>query len=175
MTDKERYKSWEQADPRYNETQAWPAALFPDARFHLFKECGCLITSLAILLRHYGIEKEEDENLFNPWILNQRLIACGAFDSEADLEIEDINKLYPLEYSETLPYSREKLVEVWETGRPFLIAVPGVRGERHFIVPDDLTEDDMAVIDCAWGKKYLSEFDQILEIRVFKRNDVTTI
>ncbi|MDO5134221.1 MAG: hypothetical protein Q4D81_14760, partial [Eubacteriales bacterium] len=168
----EIYKSWIQAEYCYNVSEAWPKELFPEAKYTLFRECGCLVTSMAIMLRHFGIEKEENELLFNPWVFNQRLIAENAFLPSADLNIEEIRKLYPLVYIGYLPYSKENLLMVIRTGQPFLITVPGVRGARHFVVPDHLTEDDMAVIDCAWEKKFLSEFDEILEIRVFHAADI---
>ena len=168
MNSEQNYRSWRQADPGYNQEEAWPASLFPGADFHYFKECGCLVTSLAIMLRHYGIETETDESRFNPWILNQRLIKAGAFTRYANLQIKRIDRLYPLDYIGPIPYSREAVVSASQEGSPFLVAVPGVRGERHFIVPDYLTEDDLAIIDCAWHKKYLSAFDRIMEIRLFR-------
>jgi hypothetical protein len=163
------YRTWNQDDLAYNKEEAWPAALFPDSSYHLFSECGCLITSLAIMLRHYGIEKETDPTLFNPWILNQKLIRKGLFDSMANLHLYRIQEVYPLEYMDSIPFTWEDLRELCREGHPFLITVPGLRAERHFIVPDHLTDTDMAIIDCAWGKKYLSEFDTIHELRTFRR------
>lgn len=168
MQDNQIYKTWRQEDPRYNEKDAWPKELFPKADFHRFKQTGCLVTSLAIMLRKFGIEKEEREEKFNPWVLNQKLIECGAFDEYADLEIEDIKKIYPLEYKGEAPFSKELLIQACHSGQPFLISVPGFRSPHHFIVPDQLEDDDLSIIDCAWGKEHLSEFDTVCEIRLFQ-------
>lgn len=86
----ELYLNWRQTDPRFNKAEAWPAQQFPDAQFRFFRDAGCLVCALAVLLRHTGLEKEADENLFNPWILNRRLIDCGAFTPAADLELSGI-------------------------------------------------------------------------------------
>ena len=103
------YESWFQTASQLNLEEAWPARLYPDAEYRYFRDCGCLMCALAVMLRHCGIEKEEDQSLFNPWILNQRLIDCGAFTSDADLELSFINRLYPIEYLGEFPYSRETL------------------------------------------------------------------
>ncbi len=171
MDNKKTYRKWRQDDPAFNEKEAWPGSRFPDAEWHMFREKGCLVTALAIMLRHFSIEKEKDERLFNPWILNQRLIACGAFDSRADLNLRDINRLYSLDYSGAMTCSRENLQAVWETGQPFLIAVAGDQGERHFLVAEEMAQDDLVVIDPLWDRKYLSEYDQVIELLVFWRND----
>lgn len=170
MVNSEAYRGWTQDAAELNEREAWPAELFPEATWHYFKQAGCLISSLAIMLRRFGIEKEQDPEQFNPWILNERLIEAGAFTPGADLIVEDIKKLYPLEYVGVLPYSRKSLVRLIEMGNPFLITVPGVRGARHFVVPDELTDDDLRIIDPGWSKPLLSEFDVILELRVFRKS-----
>ena len=92
----EAYKNWRQDDPRFNREEAWPEAQFPDAEYRRFRDAGCLVCALAVMLRHAGLEKEADEDLFNPWILNLRLIDAGAFTPAADLELSEIGRLYPL-------------------------------------------------------------------------------
>ena len=169
MENDQIYRTWNQNDPAFNREEAWPAAQFPDSTFHFFHESGCLITSLAIMLRHYGIEKETDPARFNPWILNQKLIRNGLLDSMADLHLYRIREVYPLEYVDSLPFTWEDMRELYLKGDPFLITVPGFRAARHFIVPDHLTETDMGIIDCAWGYEYLSEFDIVHELRIFRR------
>ena len=95
---KRSYNHWRQKELRFNRAEAWPAERFPDADYRYFRDCGCLVCALAVMLRHSGTEKEEDESLFDPWILNKRLIDCGAFTPAADLELFCISRLYPLEY-----------------------------------------------------------------------------
>ncbi len=84
------------------------------------------------MLRHTGFETETDESLFDPWILNRRLIECGAFTPAADLELSEISRLYPLEYAGRAAYSRDALTRTADSGQPCLVTVPGVNAPRHF-------------------------------------------
>jgi hypothetical protein len=120
------------------------------------------------MLRHYGIEDEADEDLFNPWVLNKRLIDCGVFSPEADLELSDISRLYPLEYLGETPYSREALVQVAERGLPCLVTVPGNNAALHFTTLLETLRDDAVVYDPACGKMKLSSYDRVCEIRAFQ-------
>ena len=163
------YRNWKQFDPYLNEEEAWPAELFPDADFHYFREAGCLISATAIMLRRFGIEKETDAGKFNPWILNRRLIGCGALTPAADLDLRYIDRLYPLEYLGAVPYSREELVLAVRSGEPFLIVVPGVRGVNHFVVPDCLLPDDVLIIDPGFNKTRLSDHRCVYGLRLFRR------
>ncbi|MCR5577381.1 MAG: hypothetical protein K6F56_10265 [Oscillospiraceae bacterium] len=161
---------WRQDDPRLNEAEAWPKTDFPDAEYTYFRECGCLVCALAVLLRHHGLE-DNAEDAFDPWLLNRRLIACGAFTSGADLELEEIRKLYPLIYAGATPYTREALVRLAENGSPCLITVPGIRADRHFTALLCLTPDDAVVFDPLCGERKLSEYARVCEIRAFRRTD----
>lgn len=170
MNTENTYLSWRQDDPRFNQAEAWPRKLFPDAQFRYFHESGCLVCALAIMLRHSGIEKETNEILFNPWILNQRLIAVGAFDSQADLELDDISKLYPtVSYLGDYPYSRENIEKFTSQRYACLISVPGKRSTEHFTALCRLLEDDVTVIDPIIGERRLSEYKKIISIRVFRK------
>ena len=162
------YRNWRQGDPCLNQSEAWPASLFPAAEYRYFRDCGCLVCALAVMLRHYGIEREADESLFNPWILNQRLIDCGAFSPEADLELYDISRLYPLEYLGEAPYSREVLVQVAEGSLPCLITVPGDHADVHFTTLLQVLPHDAEVFDPLCGEKRLGSYDRICEIRAFR-------
>ena len=168
---REVYREWTQLSERFNEAEAWTENLFPDAEYRFMKEAGCLVVSLAIMLRYFGIETEEDEELFNPMILNERLIAVGAFDSAADLYLKHINKLYALDYIGSMGYSDERVQMLIQRGNPFLICVPGVRGDKHFVAFDGICADgDIAVTDPAGDKARLSEYDKVLELRVFRKH-----
>lgn len=162
------YIRWRQTEPRFNRVEAWPVQLFPDTDYRYFRDCGCLVCALAVMLRHSGTEKEEDERLFDPWILNQRLIDCGAFTPAADLELSYINRLYPLEYLGPIPYTREALVQIMERGLSCLVTVPGEHGDRHFTAPLFTTPDDVIVFDPLIGERRLSAYNRICEIRVFR-------
>ena len=154
-----------QTDPRLNEGEAWPAERFPEARYHWFRDCGCLVCALSALLRHHGLETSET---FSPWELNRRLIDAGGFTPAADLRIGSISRLYPLEYREPVPYSREELVRIAGQGFPCLVTVPGVRGERHFLALLRLLPEDALVFDPLTGLRRLGEYPRVCEIRWFR-------
>ena len=87
------------------------------------------------------------------------------------IDKKENEKDYPIDYSGTMPYSEDNLNAVLETGQPFLIAVSGAQGEKHFLVPDSMTQDGMTVMDCSGDRHYLSEYAQPLELLVYWRND----
>ena len=169
MEKDQTFRNWRQDDPRFNESEAWPSPLFPEADYHYFRDCGCLICSLAIMLRLHHIEEEDCEDRFNPWILNQRLIECGAFSPGADLYMDMICKLYPIEYGGYIRYSREMLIRLLKDGALCLITVRGKIGVRHYVVFDKLAGDDVMVIDPDKGSRLLSTYANVFEIRPFFR------
>ena len=164
----ELYLNWRQTDPRFNKAEAWPAQQFPDAQFRFFRDAGCLVCALAVLLRHTGLEKEADENLFNPWILNRRLIDCGAFTPAADLELSGIGRLYTIDCLEAVPYSEDALVRATQNGLPCLITVPGKNAARHFLALLHLLSRDAVVYDPLCGERTLRSYDRVCEIRMFR-------
>lgn len=159
--------TWLQTDPRFNRAEAWGAEQFPDAAFRYFRDAGCLVCALAVMLRHCGVETA-DESRFDPWILNRRLIGCGAFSSAADLELSCISRLYPLEYIGEIPWSRDALTRLAESALPCLVTVPGVNAQRHFTALLGLLPEDAIVFDPLCGEKRLSEYDRVCELRVFR-------
>lgn len=162
------YKSWRQTDSCLNRQEAWSAAQYPDATYHYFKDCGCLVCALAVMLRHYGIETTEDETLFNPWVLNKRLIDCVAFSSAADLDLSRVCRLYPLEYLGAMPYSRDAMDEIVQEGLPCLVTVPGVNASKHFLTICESAQEDVMVYDPLCGESRLSSYNKVLEIRAFR-------
>ncbi len=164
---KQPYLNWKQTDPRWNQREAWPASRFSDAQYHYFRDCGCLVCALAVMLRHFDIEKEDDESRFNPWVLNQRLIDCGAINSAADLELSRVERLYPLQYLGAVPYSREALAQAAEKGLLCLVAVPGEKADRHFTALISVLPDDAVVFDPVCGEMRLCAYDEICELRFF--------
>ena len=162
------YTSWRQDAAWLNQAEAWPASLFPAADYHYFRDCGCLVCALAVMLRHYDVETESDETLFNPWILNQRLIDCDAFSCEADLELEYISRLYPLEYLGAIPYSMDNLMNTIKSGYPCLVTVPGKKADRHFATVLSALDKDAIVYDPLCGETKLSSYNRLCEIRAFR-------
>ena len=165
------YTNWKQDAAWLNQEEAWPASLFPAAEYHYFRDCGCLVCALAVMLRHYDVETEYDETIFNPWVLNQRLITCDAFSCEADLELEHINRLYPLEYLGVIPYSWDDLRHALTSRLPCLLTVPGKKADRHFLTALRALDKDAIVYDPLCGETRLSSYDRLCEIRLFRSTD----
>jgi hypothetical protein len=65
------YTQWRQSDPAWNQSEAWPASEYPNATTRYMSGGGCLVTSIAMLLRQYNIVTTSDVNSFNPWICNE--------------------------------------------------------------------------------------------------------
>ena len=79
------YTTWRQSDSAWNQSVAWPASQYPAATMRYMREAGCLVTSIAMLLRHYNVVTDSNVNNFNPWKCNEALKSAGAFNSAADL------------------------------------------------------------------------------------------
>ena len=178
MKRRSQYNHFLMSDPRYNEREAWPREQFPDADYTYMKDCGCLICSLAVLLCCHGIETETDEARFNPWILNERLIACGAFYPSGNLEMDDVSRLYPVEYCGPEDYSMELLAERVREGRLCMVTVPGKKGELHFMAVLRMIEKDAVtdavIFDPEMGERLLSEYDRVTMIRTYRISAVST-
>lgn len=162
------YRLWRQYDDEWNQKEAWPEAEFPHAKSRYMKKTGCFITSMAILLRLYNIEKETDPNLFNPLILCKNMQKIGAYDCFADIRPESFSRLYPIEYLGSIPYSYTKLVELLKQEQPCLVMVPGLSEPFHYIVPDAVLNNDVKICDPGFDKEYLSDFSKIFYIVMFR-------
>lgn len=160
---------WQISEPEFNQEEAWPEIEFPHARLHYIKEAGCLVTSLAVMLRLYGVEKEADPKKFNPWILCQKLKEIQAFSSNGDLEIESIRDLYPVCFLGSTDYSQEKLADCLSNGEMCLIKVNGVHDIYHFVLALRVCADDVEIYDSAWNYPRLSCFKHIYQIYRFCR------
>lgn len=172
LTKKElNYSCFLQNEPRYNDKEAWPAESFPTAQYRYFREAGCLVCSLAFMLRYHEIEKEADTDVFNPWILCEKLIGINAFSPAADLEITAVNRLYPLRYLGVIEYSGENLADAVKKGYACLITVRGCNGPVHFIALEELTEKDAVVFDPKAGSRLLSDYEEAFQIRLFRKSD----
>ena len=111
------YTQWRQGDAEWNQQQAWPASSYPNATLHYMSEAGCLVTSIAMLLRHYNVITDSNVNNFNPWICNERLKAAGAFDSAADIIYGNIQKAFSgFQYVNTIGYSQASLIDLYNQG-----------------------------------------------------------
>lgn len=79
------YTTWKQFDSAWNQSEAWPASQYPNATMRKLSQAGCVVTSIAMLLRHYNVVTESDVSKFNPWVANEQLKSASAFDSAANI------------------------------------------------------------------------------------------
>ena len=56
------YTQWRQGDSEWNQEEAWPASQYPNASMRWMRQAGCLVTSVAMLLRHYNVVVTSDVN-----------------------------------------------------------------------------------------------------------------
>lgn len=168
LIDDNNFRTWTQDDYRYNLTEAFDEEKYPDAQYRYFKDCGCLIVALAIMLRLSGVEKETDYSKFNPWILLERAKASECFDKSADFILSKLSELYPIEQFECVPYSREALIDSRNKGYLSLLMVPGLNSPYHYIVPDEILINDISVIDNKFGKTLASQYKKVYYILNFK-------
>ena len=68
-------------------------------------------------------------------------------------------------------YSLLAAEELLKSGNPFLITVPGTNAPRHFIVPDCLMNGDLKIIDCYGDNQYISDYNTVYDLRVFRKKD----
>lgn len=163
------YRLWRQYDDEWNQTEAWPEAEYPYAKSRYMRESGCFITALSIMLRRYNIETEENPEVFNPRILCENMKKIGAYDRFADISPEDISRLYPIEYLNTIPYSFQKLEEFIAREQPCLVMVPGKSGPYHYVVPNAIEGGRVKICDPAFDEDYLDAFQTIYYIVLFRK------
>lgn len=167
--DDKNYRTWKQYDERYNQKEAWDAKNFPDAKFRYLKDNGCFLVSIAIMLRHFGIEKESDFTKFNPWIFYERAKAQKCISTAANFDPCSIERLYPVEYLGDISYSRENLIQSLKDGCICLLEVAGKNWPIHYIVPYEILKDDISIMDPGSSREYLSQFEKVFTVVRFKK------
>ena len=58
------YTQWKQYDPEWNQAEAWTRQEYPGATIHTMGGAGCLVTSIAMLLRHHKVIAENSISEF---------------------------------------------------------------------------------------------------------------
>ena len=153
------YTQWRQGDPEWNQAEAWPADEYPNASMRWMRNAGCLVTSVAMLLRHYGVVTATDVNSFNPWICNNALKAAGAFTSGADMYWDGVRKAYPgFVYVGQKSYSKETLASLYSQGYACIV---GVNGNGHYVAVKSANSSGATIMDPGWGYTSLSSFSSV--------------
>lgn len=141
------YTNWKQNDPEWNQQEAWPASQYPNATIRRMSGAGCAVTSIAMLLRHYGVITSSDVNVFNPWICNETLKNAGAFNSAADL-YWNLNNAYPgFVYQDQVGYSLPMLTSLYNRGYACMVKVNGSGGYDHFVAVRNVSGSTVSIMD----------------------------
>lgn len=161
------YTQWRQGDAEWNQAEAWPAPPYTDATMRYMSQAGCLVTSIAMLLRHYNVITDSNVNNFNPWICNEALKAAGAFNSAADLIWTSVQNAYSgFVYQGSVGYSASRLVSLYNQGYACVVAV---NSGGHFVaVRDASSTANITIMDPGWGYTSLSSFSSVNSIYYFK-------
>ncbi|MDO5131927.1 MAG: polysaccharide deacetylase family protein [Eubacteriales bacterium] len=162
-------------EPAYNREDSTSENQYSLAETRYFREGSGLVYALAGMLYLQGLEPEAGETTFNPWILNQRLAEAGAFSATGNLSLSLLYRLYPLVYHGDIPYARESLQFLLGKEISCLLLFAREHEYGRFLAVIDLTEEDVLVFDPSAGVRFLSEFDEVCEIRVFLRNRVPAL
>ena len=153
------YTQWRQGDSEWNQQEAWPASQYPNASMRWMRQAGCLVTSVAMLLRHYNVVVTSDVNVFNPWICNNALKAAGAFTSGADMYWDGVRKAYPgFVYKGSATYSKSTLASLYSQG---YACVVGVNGNGHYVAVKYADSSGATIMDPGWGYTSLSSFSSV--------------
>ena len=157
------YTQWKQYDAEWNQQEAWTKEEFPNATMTYMSQCGCLVTTIAMLLRHYNVVPSSDLATFNPWICNEELKAADAFDCAADLYFGRVENAYPgMKYLGCVGYSLATVKELFNAGYACIVKVNGSSGLYHFVAVKAINGDTVSIMDpgsnatslSAYGTKY---------------------
>lgn len=141
------YTTWKQFDSSWNQQEAWPSNKYPNATMRYMRQAGCVVTSVAMLLRQYNIVTDSNVNNFNPWVCNEALKAAGAFDSAANLYWGSIRNAYPgFVYAGKTTYSAASLYNLYRSGYACIVSVNN-GGTKHFVAVQSATSTSASIMD----------------------------
>lgn len=159
------YSTWRQSDPEWNKAEAWPASQYPNATMRYMRQAGCLVTSVAMLLRHYNVVNDSNVKTFNPWVCNEKLKSAGSFNSAADLIWEKVGNAFSgFRYAGVATYSTSKLHELYKQGYACIV---GVNNNGHFVAVKSASASGSVIMDPGNGYTSLSSFSSVNSIYYF--------
>lgn len=166
------YTQWKQGDAEWNQAEAWPSSQYPSATSRMMKDAGCVVTSLAILLRHHNVITSSDVHTFNPWICNEELKKVSAFNKSADLIWADVNKAYPgfelVDYRTT--YSFSTIERLYREGYACIINVGG-----HYVALKNVEGATVNIMDPGYSNRpTLASYSNPLTIIYYKVTSTNT-
>ncbi len=166
------YTQWKQGDAEWNQAEAWPSSQYPSATSRMMKDAGCVVTSLAILLRHHNVITSSDVHTFNPWICNEELKKVSAFNKSADLIWADVNKAYPgfelVDYRTN--YSFSTIERLYREGYACIINVGG-----HYVALKNVEGATVNIMDPGYSNRpTLASYSNPLTIIYYKVTPTNT-
>ena len=162
------YTTWKQTSSTWGDATPWPNASIPK-----FGDAGCWITSVAILLRHYGVVTDSNVNTFNPLICNNRLMSYGIVNNQGDFcNLQNMRNAYPgFEYVGTKNYSFSNLKSLYDQG--YACIVHETRG--HYVAVRSVSSSSVVIMDPGYSTTSLTASDSIQYFKATKQSipDVT--
>jgi len=118
------------------------------------KECGCGITSLAMVIAGLNSDSSVTPITLGNYIYSYENLGCGT--SETTLTSGNITSKYRVQpvyvFTETSKLSdnekKQKIVDELKKGRPIILHVPG-----HYIVLSEINGDKISLLDTARSSK----------------------
>lgn len=158
------YTTWKQYDKAWNQSEAWPKSQYKNATTRKMSQAGCVVTSIAMLLRHHNVVTEQDVNRFNPWIFNEKLKAAGAFDSAANLYWARVSWVYPsFKYVGSKPYSLANIKSLYNSGYACVIKV----NSYHYVALRSVSGSKVTIMDPGYNRTSLSSYKNPVTIQYY--------
>ena len=146
-----------QTDKSWN-SQTYDSANFWSPFAQTIKSWGCALTSYAMVLKYFGINKLPDGSYLNPGTLNIWLknnhgyidgensgylnpLAISSLSKQA-VEINKITAFDGLEYSRIISTNTLPLINELNNNRPAVLEEPG-----HYIVATGITTNSFSIVD----------------------------
>ena len=161
----EDYTQWKQADPRWNQQEAWPEAQFPGAESRTLAEGGDLVTALAMLLRQHEIVTDAD---FTPWECNEMLKQAEAFNQEGQLLWNRVSQAFPgFHFENRVEYSLRKVRALYVYGFPCILEMKDRDGNLHYAALQSESRNVVRILDPASDKTGINSPSEVQAVYYF--------
>ncbi len=162
------YKSWKQYDPRWNDVKIgvdpWTDSAGIRHENETIGHAGCLISSMAILARAYGLTLP-DGTPIDPGTLGTALYDNGSlkylkdggaarYETCFDEMIPGISFYKFMQPGDYVSAIRELLSHPEEE----YVIIAAVNGASHYVAVDCVADGDVAICDTGYPKTLLSEY-----------------
>lgn len=158
------YTTWKQTDPAWNQKEAWPKSQYRTASMRTMREAGCVVTSIAMLLRQHNVVTEPNVSNFNPWIFNEQLKANGCFDNSANLYWGRVSKVYPsFKYVGSKTYSLANIRSLYNSGYACVIKV----NSYHYVALRSVNGSTVNIMDPGYNRTTLASYSKPVLIQYY--------